>query len=144
MFNVRATKLIVQGTALDRAWRNRKTRYCARTRAHAQYLEPEMGVAHGGVTAQVRKMSVVWLYSALFLATSACLSAAQLPLEVATPTGFTKLRSWEQATLYRIESSANYDSPPLLIHLPGSRYSRSTCNQAPDTVGLPVARLQIQ
>ena len=58
MFNVRTTKL---GTALDRAC---KTRYCARRRLNI--IEPEMGVAHGGVTAQVRKMSVVWLYSALF------------------------------------------------------------------------------
>ena len=55
------------------------------------------------------------------------LSSAALPLEVATPTGFTKLRSWGKSSLYAIEASTSYDHAPLLVHLTGSRYGMHYC-----------------
>lgn len=73
---------------------------------------------------------------ALLLAALPSLCSARLPLDVATPTGYTQLRKWGQSSLYRIEAdSSNYEHAPLLIHLTGSRYgeygesySRTVCS----------------
>ena len=58
----------------------------------------------------------------LFLISLVSLGTAELPLDVVTPSGYTKLRSWANCSLYRIEAETTYDYAPLLIHLPGSRY----------------------
>ena len=41
---------------------------------------------------------------------------------VAPVTGYVKLRSFNQSTLYHIMADDDYDYPPLLIDLKGSRY----------------------
>ena len=60
--------------------------------------------------------------SALLLASIATLGSTTLPLDIATPKGFTKLRTWERSSLYRVEADTNYGYAPLLVHLTGSRY----------------------
>ena len=62
--------------------------------------------------------------AALFLISLVSLGTAELPLDVVTPSGYTKLRSWANCSLYRIEAETTYDYAPLLIHLPGSRYGQ--------------------
>lgn len=60
-------------------------------------------------------LSVVWFCS--------CVSSS-LTVNVSEVSDYTKLRSWKQSTLYRVESDAGYDSNPLLLHLVGSRYGK--------------------
>ena len=43
---------------------------------------------------------------------------------VAPVTEYAKLRSFNQSTLYHIVADDEYDHPPLLIHLKGSRYGQ--------------------
>lgn len=45
-----------------------------------------------------------------------------LLVNVSEVTSFTKLRSWKQSTLYRVEAEAGYQSNPLLLQVVGSRY----------------------
>ena len=63
-----------------------------------------------------------WVANLLLLVVLGCWSGTCLPVKVSDVSGFTKLRSWKQSTLYRIESDADYDTNPLLLQLVGSRY----------------------
>lgn len=46
-----------------------------------------------------------------------------IPVKVSDVSSYTKLRSWKQSTLYRIETTdAGYLTDPLLLQLVGSRY----------------------
>ncbi len=48
---------------------------------------------------------------------------SSLSVNVSEVSGYTKLRSWKQSSLYRIElAESDYESNPLLLQLVGSRY----------------------
>ena len=47
---------------------------------------------------------------------------SSLPVKVSEVSSYTRLRSWNQSTLYSIETDAGYLANPLLLHLVGSRY----------------------
>ena len=67
--------------------------------------------------------------SAFFLLLLATGAVAALPLNVSTASGFTKLRSWSNCTLYRVQAASDYEYAPLLVHLTGSRYGEETGGQ---------------
>lgn len=52
-------------------------------------------------------------------------TCTSLGMNISEVSGYTKLRSWKQSTLYRIETDANYEVNPLLLQLVGSRYGES-------------------
>ena len=60
----------------------------------------------------------LWLL-AFFLEGLGC---SALFVNVSEVTGYTKLRSWKQSSLYRVEADAGYQNNPLLLQLKGSRY----------------------
>ena len=53
-------------------------------------------------------------------------SASSLTVQVAEVSNYTKLRSWKESSLYRVEVEEGlYEVNPLLLHLVGSRYGES-------------------
>ncbi len=67
----------------------------------------------------------VWVVKLLVFIVLGCWSCSSLAVNVSDVSEFSKLRSWKQSTLYKIESDAGYETNPLLIQLVGSRYGES-------------------
>lgn len=66
-------------------------------------------------------MSSVSLLALLLLATG----GSALQVSVAEVQNYSKLASWENSSLYRVEANTGYETNPLLIHLVGSRYGEN-------------------
>ncbi len=55
------------------------------------------------------------------------MGGASLPLNTSEVSGYQKLKSWKNSTLFRVQTNASgYTYDPLLIHLVGARYGKNT------------------
>lgn len=52
-------------------------------------------------------------------------SCSAIDVKVSDVKGYTRLASYKNSTLYRVQpASSDYETAPLMLHLVGSRYGR--------------------